>query len=213
MRTMGGERAKHYLNDCPTHSLWFEHFARGCLSRMGQIIRQDMAVSLELMHAFLAILEQEWIAAEATLAQQSLIASIGAYALIAFCGSFRGPEVFLVDLFGLKKYFQENPTYGTNTYVIVPLMGRLKNEIGDQYHLTPLAAITKSGLHVKLWIHRLLEVHAQEKGSHGPAFGNIRGEMASACSGKMTRYYKCGSADVRRIWNQSIIPEGGNLQS
>lgn len=126
-------------------------------------------------------------------------------------GLFRGPEVFLVDLFGLKKYFQENPTYGTNAYVIVPLTGRFKNEIGDQYHLTPLAAIKKSGLQVKLWIHCLLEVRAQEKRSHGPAFGNIQGEMVSACSGKMTRYYKCGSAGVRRIWDQSIIPEGGNL--
>ncbi len=81
--------------------------------------------------------------------------------------------MFLIDLIGLKKYFQENPTYGTKAYVIVPLMGHFNNEIGDQYHLTPLAAITKASLQVKTWIQHLLEVCAQEKRSHGLASGKI----------------------------------------
>jgi hypothetical protein len=53
LRTVGGERAKHYLNQCPTHLLWFERFSKGCLSRMGQIVKQDLAISLDIMHALM----------------------------------------------------------------------------------------------------------------------------------------------------------------
>ncbi len=157
LRTVGGDKAKFFLNDCPTHSLWFERFARGCLSRMGQIIKQDWAVSLELMHAFLSLLEKEWTTASDG-RNKNIIASIGAYSTIAFCGSFRGPEVFLVDLFGLHKYMEEDLKVQDKEYVIIPLLGRFKNELGDQYHLTPLIAITNSGIKVKVWIKRLLEV-------------------------------------------------------
>jgi len=106
LRLMGGDKAKQHLCNCPTNSLWFERFAKGCLSRMGQIVCQDRAVSLELMHAFCSLLEQEWeVASEQKI--QSKIASLGAYSVIAFCGSFRGPEVFMTDLFGLIKYDSE----------------------------------------------------------------------------------------------------------
>lgn len=139
LRSVGGERVKHQLNKCPTHSTWFERFAKGCLSRMGQIVKQDMAISLPVLHALLELLEEEWNLVE-SLGDRSLVASLGAFSVIAFCGSFRGPEVFLVDLYGLCKYLED----GTGTVgvecVIIPLLGRFKNEIGEQYHLTPLAA-------------------------------------------------------------------------
>lgn len=88
---------------------------------------------------------------------KSLVASIRAYSVIAFCG-FCGRDVFLVDLFSLTKYIEENLKCGENEYVILSLMRQFKNELRDQYHLTPLIAVTKSGLNVKLWVKGLLEV-------------------------------------------------------
>jgi hypothetical protein len=170
LRTVGGEKSKFFLNHCPTHSLWFERFARGCLSRMGQIVRQDRAVSLEVMHAFQTMMEEEWLSAT-SLKDKSTVASLGAYSLIAFCGSFRGPEVFLVDLHGLMKYMKEEPNHGDKEYVIIPLLGRFKNELGEQYHLTPLIGETKSGLKLRLWVKRLIEVRTAENQKNGPAFG------------------------------------------
>ncbi len=32
LRSLGGDVTKFHLNDCPTNSLWFERFAKGCLS-------------------------------------------------------------------------------------------------------------------------------------------------------------------------------------
>jgi len=170
LRTLGGESAKFHLNDCPTNSLWFERFTRGCLSRMGQIVKQDMAVSLRVMHAMLQLLEESWSQSRGDERRCMLLANVGAYITIAFCGSFRGPEVFLVDLFGLRKYFEMNPSYEGVDYVVIPLLGRFKGENGLAYHLTPLAAETQSGIKVKLWIKRLLEVRWQQGKMNGPAF-------------------------------------------
>jgi hypothetical protein len=174
LKIMGGDKAKQCLSDCPTNSLWFERFSRGCLSRMGQIVKQDRAVSLPLMHALCSGLEEEWERAE-TLSQRSAVASVGALTVTCFCGSFRGPEMTLVDLFGLAKYIETDRFADGREFVIIPLLGRFKNEIGDQYHLTPLAAVTKSGLQVKRWIKRLVDVRKQEHRDRGPAFGSRDG--------------------------------------
>jgi len=81
----GGQQRQAVLNTCPTNPPWFKHFARGCLSCMGQIVKQDRAVSLELMHAFLGLIEKEWSVADRR--ERIDLAFIGAYAVFAFCGS------------------------------------------------------------------------------------------------------------------------------
>jgi hypothetical protein len=172
--TMGGNnKGKQFINNCPTNSPWFEQFARGCLSRMGQIVKQDRAVSLDLMHAFLGLVDQEWATANAK--ERADLAAIGAYATFAFCGSFRGLEVFLVDLHGLIKYTEERLKVEGKEFIIIPLLGRFKNELGDQYHLTPLIAETQSGIKVRVWAERLIEARQSERRTHGLAFGSADG--------------------------------------
>jgi hypothetical protein len=58
--TVGGDTAKHYLSQCPAHSLWFKRFSKGCLSCMGQEIRQDTALSTPVILALLRDLEMDW---------------------------------------------------------------------------------------------------------------------------------------------------------
>ncbi len=177
LRSMGGDKAKQFFTNYPTQSQWFEKFSKGCLSRMGQVVKQDMAVSLELMHALVEMLEKEWEHASTT-SQRSAVASVGAYATIAFCGSFRGPEVFLTDLFGLNKYLAADLSVDGKAYVIIPLLGRFKNELGNQYHLTPLIATTKSGIPVRIWVQRLVDTRLKEGRRNGPAFGDQAGRIS-----------------------------------
>ena len=176
LRTVGGDRVKHFLTQSPTQSTWFERFSAGCLRRMGQEVRQDWAIPLPALHGLMNVLEQEWVQAS-DLRTKSLLAGIGAYALIAFCGSFRGNEVFLTDLHGLSKYCEE---LQGEDHVIIPLLGRFKGEMHARYHLAPLAMQTNSGLQVRLWIERLVEVRKQEGRRHGPAFCDRSGEIAEA---------------------------------
>jgi hypothetical protein len=148
LKTFGGETSRMSLTNLPTNSLWFERFASGCLRRMGQDVRQDWAIPVEVIHAVLSALEKEWEVASDWI-QRHLVASVGAYVVIAFCGSFRGNEVFLADLFGLGKYLGELESVD---HVIVPLLGRYKGEMHKRYHLTPLAATTNSGIQVRAWL-------------------------------------------------------------
>lgn len=142
---------------------------------MGQDVRQDWAITLEAMHALMQLFEAEW---SKTLRweQREPIASAVAYALIAFCGSFRGNEVFLTDLLGLRKYLGVT---ARENYIIIPLLGRFKGEQHTRYHLAPMASETSSGLKIRVWITRLVEVREQAHQLQGPAFqdrsGNIVG--------------------------------------
>lgn len=177
MRSYGGDRAKLYFNHCPTNSVWFERFSLGCSLRMGAVVKQDRALSIPVMTELMKQLELEWGQC-LSLQDKCLIASIGAYSVIAFTGSFRGNEVFLVDLHGLRKYLQTQMRTGEVEYVIVPLLGHFKGETGLQYHLTPLAAQTKSGLQVKRWIKRLVSVREEAGIIQGPAFCDSFGNIA-----------------------------------
>jgi hypothetical protein len=129
LTTVGGDCAKYFLMDSPTQSLFFECFSRGCLSRMGQVVRQNWAIPLPVVHALLELLQSDWAAAQNLGRQeQELIAMLGAYVVIAFCGSFRGNEVFLADMYGTAKYLKSRDI-PPNT-VIIPLLGRFKGETG-----------------------------------------------------------------------------------
>jgi hypothetical protein len=116
---------------------------------MGQEIRQDRAISLLFMHALMTGFDKEW--RSTTDPHQKLhLTSLAAYCIICFCGSFHLPEVFLVDLFGLRKYL-DTPRHSSELpYVIIPLLGKVKNELGECYHLTPLCSTTSSGLQIEL---------------------------------------------------------------
>lgn len=179
LRTVGGDRTKYFLTDSPTQSLFFERFSRGCLCRMGQIVKQDWAIPLPVVHALLETLESDWTEAQKLgRRDQELIGMLGAYVVIAFCGSFRGNEVFLADMHGAAKYLiaRDLPP---NT-VIIPLLGRFKGKTGERYHLTPLAAVTSSGIQVRLWVKRLVDIKTSRGYVRGPLFGDVYGVAVKA---------------------------------
>jgi len=179
LRSVGGDKAKHFLNTCPTHSGWFEMFALGFLRRMGQESRQDRAVSLLVMHALLQQFSREWDSSNDP-HQRLWIAGLASYCVICFCGSFRGPEGFLVDLYGLRKYLNVPRHSSDLAYVIIPLLGKVKDEHGERYHLTPLCSVTQSGLQVELWVRRLVTSHEALHHCQGPAFRTKSGAPATS---------------------------------
>jgi len=179
LRTVGGDRAKYFLTDSPTQSLFFERFSRGCLCRMGQVVKQDWAIPFPVMHALLDTLEADWATSQLfNQREKEMISMLGAYVVIAFCGSFRGNEVFLADMHGTMKYLTAGDVAADT--VIIPLLGRFKGETGERYHLTPLAAITSLGIQVKTWVKRLVEAKTSRGYVRGPLFGDISGLVVKA---------------------------------
>jgi hypothetical protein len=143
---------------------------------MGQDVLQDWAIPLPAMHGLIKMLEQEWNQEESESVKEKL-ASLGAFALIGFCGSFRGSEVFLTDLFGLKKFLEEADKYGRD-HVVIPLLGRFIGEQNSRYHLSPMAKVTSSGLPIQRWVRRLVQVREAEKLTNGLAFCDKAGGIA-----------------------------------
>jgi hypothetical protein len=78
---------------------------------------------------------------------------VGAYAVIAFAGSFQGNEVFLVDMHGVRKYLRSTE------------------------HLAPMAAQTSSSIPIKRWVTRLVEWHEKRGYFRGPLFGDRTGQV------------------------------------
>lgn len=172
----GDDRQYSALTCCPTQSRWFARFTLGCKKRMGQDIRPDLAMSIEVLHALIRELEKLGVAGE-TLERKRLMVSVLAYVTICFCASLQGHEGFYVDLHGLRTHMhkgREN-TSGTIPHVVIPLLGRFKNEVGERHHLVFLASSTKMGLQPRKWVEALIRVRESEGRFNGPAFVAIDG--------------------------------------
>jgi len=141
---------------------------------MGQETHQDLAMSISVLLALLEVLEQEW---KTRIDLHETLAFVGAFVVIAFTGSFRGNEVFHTDLHGLLKYTASPLQEGGIPYVMIPLLGRFKNEDGERYHLAPLAFETASGIKVGLWVNRLADLKKTHLHHKGPAFSGRDGKL------------------------------------
>jgi hypothetical protein len=145
---------------------------------MAQDVCQDWVISLPAMHGLMNILEGESNQAENVMTRV-WVASLGAFAVIGFCGSFRGSEVLLSDLYGLRKFLEDTEKSGRD-HVVMPLLGWFKGEQNTCYHLSFMASVTSLGIHIKRWVERLVRVQEQEGYTHGPAFCDRAGEIARA---------------------------------
>eukprot|EP00957_Ditylum_brightwellii_P051466 3901742-Ditylum_brightwellii.AAC.1 len=128
--SLGGLQSKLHLVTCSTQSLWFEKFAIGCRSLMGEIVRQDWATSIKELLTFLDVAEELVQSATSHEEQRSCIL-MGAFAAIAYAGSFRRPELFLAYLHGLRSHQTEGSTGTINEqHAVVVLLGRFKGKSG-----------------------------------------------------------------------------------
>jgi hypothetical protein len=75
-------------------SKWFSYSSEGCKRRMGQIWRPNQAISIELVHALIARIEDKVMQSE-NLDEGALWITLGAYVAICFVVSLQGPEGLL----------------------------------------------------------------------------------------------------------------------
>ena len=168
--TFGGDEKRFMaLTKCPTQSRWFVRFQYGCKKRMGQDVRPDLAMSMPVMKEMLWELEEMGKENEVDAERQNLLVSVIAYATISYCGLLRGHEGFLVDLHGLRTHLNDGRLDAEDPHVVVPLLGRFKNEVGERFHLILLASTTRSGLTPRMWLEALVRVQEDEGRIQGPS--------------------------------------------
>jgi hypothetical protein len=166
------------LEQCPTNSVLFTKFIKGCEKRMGRTIRQDVALSVSILLAIQANLEREFKCTTTTLHRKRDVVILGSFLVIGFCDALRGNEVFLVEASNLCKYVEENKRLNRQ-YVIIPMMGRFKGETGERNIMRVLVNETHSGIRIGKWVERLVRVLVAEerniKDQPGPAFCDENG--------------------------------------
>ncbi len=149
---------------------------KGMHKRMGEIIRPDRALPLDVLKEIMVVLDREW--EESNAGDQSIALGASFY-LIAFCCALRGEEVVLTDLFGIQKYWEQGQQ-STESHVVVTLLGSFKGETGEVYHLLPIVSTTSRGLEPRKWIGCLLTSYQSMEINHGPLFRTPTGQRMKA---------------------------------
>ncbi|CAJ1962796.1 unnamed protein product [Cylindrotheca closterium] len=153
--SMAYEANKFYTTTCPTYGYWFARFILGCHKRMGDKVVQDYALSRKIFLELLRHLEDDWNGAHENPIERDGIAEFAGVLLIGFLLGLRGEEIVKTDISGLLKYIDVGALDPDHPHVIIPLIGRLKGETGERYHMLPMARVTRSGIMAGKWMDRL----------------------------------------------------------
>lgn len=162
------ERNRTWISRVPTHSMWFStRFVKGLQRRHGQVIKQDWAPPIEVIHAVESALELKWRSTN-NKKNKKRVAEMGVWFIVGFCSGLRGEEVPLVELAGTAnslKFLNELPT----PHFLLIISGRTKGNrnSGAKFEL-PIAKITR-GTHLQpgKWIKRLVDIIASEGRTQG----------------------------------------------
>lgn len=156
-------------------SLWFQKFNEGCKNRMGQIWRPNRGMPIELLLLFLKGIEQR-IEGNTSRTERHKWIVLATYISVTYVLSLRGAEGLLLDLGGINTYWER----GDGTYIIVPLLGKIKGEQHDVVHKIPCVPVTSSGINVKAQLERLRSIKADLRYFDGPAISDSEGKLLSA---------------------------------
>ena len=86
----------------------------------------------------------------------------GATFMILFAGALRGGEVLMMEGLELVRRRNGGRNDTENGHVVIPLMGRFKNETGQRNLVLVLANVSVGGLEIRKWVDRLSELLLQE---------------------------------------------------
>jgi hypothetical protein len=174
---VGGSKGSRWsLSSTPMYGIWFDRFKLGCHSRMGDDIRPDKAMSIELLLEIQKLYESKLFRSKTN--EEVLALCLGAvFHIVSFVGGFRGEEMPMFSLDAIAKYLRyEQPKDPALNHVMIALRGRVKGERkAEACHLIPVAAITKSGLKPKLWVQRAVAAYGRIGVTDGWLFRDQRG--------------------------------------
>lgn len=164
------DTTKLYMTTCPTNSYWFECFAKGLHRRQGDLVKPDMALSLEQMVALMDMFSLEWNLAPDGLESRNEIVFSALFILSAYLGGLRGEEVPLMDLAGMIKYFDEGLSHKRYPHVPLALLGRFKLDGREKYHYIPISARKGSSMEIRPWVERMICYYKVRGISNGRVF-------------------------------------------
>ena len=175
----GSKKGRYIATLCPSESRWYERFALGICARMGDIVSQDRAYSIQVLHKLLQSYELEW--ERHGYAIPLGILSSCMFLLVSCLGGMRGFEVMWTDLAALRYdlgFCEDNHDFSAIAW---PVVGRFKAHDGQLgCYIIPIAGTTNSGITFFKWTQRFVGRLAMDGHCQGWAFKNQDGTRAKA---------------------------------
>jgi hypothetical protein len=168
--TIADGRGTTTFTGSPTYSYWFRRFMSGCHRRMGDTWMPDRATTLDEIHHFFKLLEEDWKTFGDDLSMQLQTALTGMILVGGFSGALRGEELPKLELGAIRKHWEEAVCHPRVPHVPLVLSGRFKTTEGEKLFFLPLACRSESGIDNRLWTHRLLETYGKMGVIGGPVF-------------------------------------------
>ena len=149
-------------------------FMRGAETRMGFVAHRNLPFGPGVIVKLLEMVKEEIEFGEREVERE--YTKFGAAVATSLCASLQGPEAFLLDLAGLRKYAElgrdhegvlpvEPLKVGCDLskapYVMIALIGEFKGELGIRHHLMALASTTTTGIELRWWLEQLLRVQEE----------------------------------------------------
>ena len=209
-----GDKGKTYrLSTSASESRLFYRFITGLESRMGRLVKSNVGIDTNILLEILNIYNRDLADKQVTWVRKRWIIMMSSYLVLCYGASLRGNEGLylegssLVELIGLGK---DEPDESL-AHVCAPLLGRFKNETGEDKHVALMAERTKSGINIRLWMERLVWLLMQEgKGSvAGPAFCNADGSMIRAYQFNGEFHNVLKEVQVHR---PDLLPDGVDIE-
>ena len=166
-------------SSCPTDSRFFQLFTRGLLLRLGKQTRSNWGLDYKVLHIILKNLEADLDDEDLKPIMRREKIMLGAFFLIGFVCGLRGNETFLVEAEGLQTMIDKGRVEDERRleHVVIPLLGRFKNEDGERWHIMASVPVTHSNFKVRIWVEKLEQILREERRGLGPAFCDTNGEM------------------------------------
>ena len=199
-----------HMDKSPHHTKWFQLFSKGCESRMGNATSQDAAISVEAMLGMLELLEVRVQRSSTSKEARRMAIMTAAVLIVGFCAALRGGEILLMEATEFCKRIDAGRTDELQ-HVVVPLMGRFKNEVGERNVLLALVGSTKSGIQVRKWLDRLaliLKLEGRDAGEPSPAICDHNGNVLST---KALEKELHGLLKI--LQEKGVVPEGISVES
>jgi hypothetical protein len=118
------------------------------------------------MQKFQEVMEGEWIQAGVGRDRKMEIAQLAVFVMVGYARALCGEETPKLEITGLLKHFAEGDKT-TPKHAMLSLVGMFKQEDGERQHYLPVAAVAGSGLHIRDWIRRLLELKVRSGQTQG----------------------------------------------
>lgn len=156
------ERNRMWISNSPSHKFWFSRFMTGIHKRVGELVKRDKPITIDVLKKVEEILEREFSKAK-TLAARHRAAQMGVWFIVGFCTGLRGEEMQLIDLPGTRgnmKYLKS-----VDPHFRLKMIGRTKgNQLGGTKFEIPCVPTTSgSCLRPEKWLTRLLNTLKEKR--------------------------------------------------